>query len=51
VVEEESAHQVWLQEQSTFAELLAQAANGTEDVVNLVPSEGEADAAERVLPR
>jgi hypothetical protein len=40
-----------LQEQPTFAELLAQAGNGTEDVVDLVSSGGDADSAERVLAR
>lgn len=48
VVEEESAYQAWLQEQSTFAELLAEASNDTGDVSNLVLSEGETDSAERV---
>ncbi|MEE9301179.1 MAG: cytochrome c oxidase subunit II, partial [Alphaproteobacteria bacterium] len=47
VVEEESAYQAWLQEQSTFAELLAEARNDTGDVSNLVLSEGQADPAER----
>ena len=51
VVEEEADYQAWLQEQPTFAELLAQAGNGTEDVVDLVPSGGDADSAERVLAR
>ena len=47
VVEEESAYQAWLQEQPTFAELSAQAGNGTGDVSNLVSSAGEAVSAER----
>jgi cytochrome c oxidase subunit 2 len=51
VVEEEADYQAWLQEQPTFAELLAQAGNGTEDVVDLVSSGGDADSAERVLAR
>jgi len=47
VVEEESAYQAWLQEQSTFAELSAEARNGTGDVSNLILSEGKADPANR----
>jgi len=51
VVEEDSAHQAWLQEQPTFAELLAQAENGTGDVANLVSREGKSDPAARGLAR
>ena len=47
VVEEEGAYQAWLDEQSTFAELSAQAGNRTGEVVTLDWSEGEADSAER----
>ena len=49
VVEEESAYQEWLQEQSTFAQSLAQAGNGRGDAVHLVLS--EADSAEKRLVR
>ncbi len=45
VVEEASAFQAWLQEQPTFAELSAQAEDGTRNVMTLVVSEGEADTA------
>jgi cytochrome c oxidase subunit 2 len=51
VVEEESAHQAWLQEQSTFAELLAQTENGAGDVANLAPSEGKSASGQRGLAR
>jgi cytochrome c oxidase subunit 2 len=51
VVEEESAYQAWLQAQPTFAEMLAQAGNGTEDAVDLALSEGEAESAERGFAR
>ncbi len=47
VVEEESAYQAWLQEQPTFAEMSAQARNGTGDGSTLVSSAGEAVSAER----
>ncbi len=47
VVDEESAYQAWLQEQSTFAELLAEARNDTGDISNLIVSEGAADPAKR----
>ena len=46
VVEEESAYQAWLDEQPTFAELSAQAGNGTGDAVDLASSEGELVSAE-----
>ena len=49
VVEEESAYQEWLQEQSTFAQSLAQAGNGPGDAVHPVLS--EADSAEKRLVR
>ena len=49
VVEEESAYQEWLQEQSTFAQSLAQAGNGPGDAVHRVLS--EADSAEKRLVR
>ncbi len=45
IVEEASAFQAWLQEQPTFAELSAQAGDGTRNVMTLVVSEGEADTA------
>jgi cytochrome c oxidase subunit 2 len=56
VVEEESAYQEWLQEQSTFAQSLAQAGNGPGDPVQPVLSEAdsvlsEADSAEKRLVR
>ena len=51
VVEEESAYQAWLEEQPTFAEMLAQAGNGTEDAVDLALNEGEAESAERGFAR
>ena len=47
VVEEASAFQAWLQEQPTFAELSAQAEDGTRNIMTLVVSEGEADTAVR----
>ncbi|MCZ6860550.1 MAG: cytochrome c oxidase subunit II [Alphaproteobacteria bacterium] len=47
IVEEASAFQAWLQEQPTFAELSAQAEDGTRNVMTLVVSEGEADTAVR----
>ena len=47
VVEEEGPYQAWLEEQSTFAELLAEARNDTGDISNLILSEGKADPAER----
>ena len=47
VVEEESSYQLWLEEQSTVAELLAEARNDTGDDSNLILSEGKADPAER----
>jgi len=46
VVEEESAYQAWLQEQPTFAEMLAKAGNGAEVEVDLARSEGETGSAE-----
>ena len=46
VVEEESAYQAWLDEQSTFAELSARAGNGAGEVATLDWSEGEAESAE-----
>jgi cytochrome c oxidase subunit 2 len=51
VVEEESAFEAWLQEQPTFAQLLAQARNGTGDLMNLVSREGEAVSAESGFAR
>ena len=47
VVEEESAFRAWLQEHPTFAEMSAQARDGTEDVVDLALREGAAESAER----
>ena len=49
VVEEESAYQEWLQEQSMFAQSLARAGNRPGDVVPRVLS--EADSAEKRLVR
>ncbi len=53
VVEEESAYEAWLQEQPTFAELSAEASNGTGvgDALNLASSEGEMVSAENGLVR
>ncbi len=51
VVEEESAYQDWLQEQSTFAQSLAQAGNRPGDAVPRVLSLSEADSAEIRLVR
>jgi heme/copper-type cytochrome/quinol oxidase subunit 2 len=47
VVEEESAHQAWLEEQLTFAEWLAQAQNGARDVADLVSSEGKSGSGQK----
>ena len=49
VVEEESDFQAWLQEQTTFAQSLAEAGTGAGDGLILVSREGEADSAESGL--
>ena len=49
VVEEESAFEAWLQEQETFAEMSAQARNGTGDELNLSSIEVEADSSPKGL--
>jgi cytochrome c oxidase subunit 2 len=46
MVEEEGAYQAWLAEQSTFAQLSAQAGNATGKVANLASRDGEADSLE-----
>ena len=46
VVEEESAYKTWLQEQTTFAQTLARATNGTKRLSKLDVSKRTADAAE-----
>ena len=46
VVEKESAYKVWLNEQSTFAQTLARAKNGTNKFSKLDVSEGKAGAVE-----
>lgn len=46
MVEEEDAYQAWLAEQSTFAQLSAQAGNATGKVANLASRDGEADSLE-----
>jgi len=51
VVEEASAYQAWLEEQSTFAQTLARARNDTGEELYQVLSEGETDSAERGLAR
>ena len=51
VVDEESAYQEWLQEQSTFAQSLAQAGNGPGDAVPRVLSLSAAESAEKPLVR
>ena len=51
VVEEESAYRAWLQEQSTFAQSLADATPGTEEGLNLVVSAGEANSTPEGLAR
>ena len=51
VVEEESAYQEWLQEQSTFAQSLAQAGNGPKGAERPVLSLSEANSAEKLLVR
>jgi len=47
VVGEEGDYQAWLQEQPTFAELMARAGNGTGDAVSLVLNDGVSNAAAR----
>ncbi len=46
VVEEESAYQAWVEEQSTFAEMSAQAGNGAGKATSLALSEGEVDSVD-----
>jgi cytochrome c oxidase subunit 2 len=48
VVDEASAYQAWLQEQSTFKQSLADAGNGTGDKLSLTLSESETGSAERL---
>lgn len=47
VVDEDSAYQAWLEEQSTFAQSLARAGIGTGKESNPILSQGELGAAER----
>jgi cytochrome c oxidase subunit 2 len=49
VVEGQSDYEAWLQEQPTFADLLAQAGDTTGGALDLALSEGEANAAENGL--
>ena len=51
VVDEESAYQAWLQEQSTFKQSLANSTNGTEDTASLTLSESKTGSVERVTGR
>lgn len=51
VVDEESAYQAWLAEQSTFAQSLARVGNDAGEESNPVLSQGEVDAAERGFAR
>jgi len=51
VVDEESAYQAWLQEQSTFKQSLADTGNGTGDKLGLALSKSEIGSAERVSER
>ena len=51
VVEEESDFQAWLQEQTTFAQSLAEAGTGAGDGLKLALSEGPTDAADRGIAR
>ena len=51
VVDEQSAYQAWLQEQSTFKQSLADSGNGTADKLSLVSSESETGSAERASGR
>ena len=46
VVEEESAYQAWLDEQSTFAETMADARSGTRDESSLALNEEAANVSE-----
>jgi heme/copper-type cytochrome/quinol oxidase subunit 2 len=48
VVDEESAYQAWLQEQSTFKQTLADAGNGTGERSSLALIGNEAGSAEQV---
>lgn len=51
VVDEESAYQAWLQQQSTFKQSLADTGNGTGDKLSLTLSESETGSAETVSGR
>ena len=47
VVETESDFEAWLEEQQTFAESMAQAEDGTDNVLNLVSREADSASAEK----
>ena len=49
VIESQSDYEAWLGEQETFAQTMARAEPGAENVVNLVSRETEAIAAEKQL--
>jgi cytochrome c oxidase subunit 2 len=51
VVDEDSAYQTWLQEQSTFKQALADTGNGTGDKLRLALSKSETVSTERVSER
>lgn len=51
VVEEREEYEAWLEEQTTFAQSLAQAEGGAENVARLASSDGEAGSAKGELAR
>jgi cytochrome c oxidase subunit 2 len=51
VVDEASAYQTWLQEQSTFKQALAGSGSATGDKLGLALSKSESGSAERVSER
>jgi heme/copper-type cytochrome/quinol oxidase subunit 2 len=51
VVDEESAYQAWLQEQSTFKQSLARSGNDTGDTLSLTLNESKTGSVERVTGR
>ena len=51
VVEEDDSYEAWLQEQPTFAEMMAEAGRGAGDVVDLASSEEKAGSAQEAAAR